>query len=268
MQNRFADLFARKPSGVLNLYITAGYPGLHDTIPLLKTLADCGADVLEIGVPFSDPLADGPVIQQTSTAALRNGMSLRRLLDELQGVREVLPDTPLLLMGYLNPVLQYGMEEFCQKCASAGIDGVILPDLPAEEYAEFYQETFRRYNLRPVFLITPQTSEARIRRLDELTDAFLYLVSGPGLTGGNQTADHSGQEAYLRRVAAMNLRNPRLVGFGIADKASFDGACQHAHGAIIGSALLRALDGATDPHHAARTFVQQIMGASLPVAQP
>ncbi|KAA9339390.1 tryptophan synthase subunit alpha [Hymenobacter busanensis] len=259
MVNRFADLFARKPSGVLNLYITAGYPSLHDTVPLLKTLAESGADVLEIGVPFSDPLADGPVIQQTSSAALRNGMTLKLLLQELQGIRQVLPDTPLLLMGYLNPVLQYGMEAFCQQTAAAGIDGVILPDLPAEEYAALYQETFRRHNLRPVFLITPQTAEARIRRLDELTDdAFLYLVSGPGLTGGNQTADHSSQDAYLARVEALNLRNPRLVGFGIADKTSFERACQHAHGAIIGSALLRALDGAADPHEAARQFVRSI----------
>jgi tryptophan synthase alpha chain len=256
--NRFAELFARKPQGVLNLYITAGYPGLHDTIPLLRTLAEAGADVLEIGVPFSDPLADGPVIQQTSTAALRNGMTLRRLLDELQGVRAHLPDTPLLLMGYLNPVMQLGMEEFCRRAAEAGIDGVILPDLPAEEYAEFYQDTFRRYNLRKVFLVTPQTSEARIRRLDDLTEAFLYLVSGPGLTGGNQTADHAKQAAYLQRIEAMNLRNPRLVGFGIADRNSFEQACQHANGAIIGSALLKALDGAPDPHAAAREFVQRI----------
>ncbi|WP_460577484.1 tryptophan synthase subunit alpha [Hymenobacter coalescens] len=256
--NRFADLLARKPQGLLNLYITAGYPGRHDTVPLLQTLAAAGADILEIGVPFSDPLADGPVIQQTSTVALRNGMTLRHLLQELQGVRAVLPDTPLLLMGYLNPVLQLGMEEFCQQAAAAGIDGVILPDLPAEEYAEFYQETFRRYNLRPVFLITPYTSEARIRRLDELTDAFLYLVSGPGLTGGNQTADQGAQQAYLQRIEALNLRNPRLVGFGIADRASFEQACQHANGAIIGSALLRALDGAADPHEAARQFVRGI----------
>ncbi len=257
--NRFADLFARKPTGVLNLYLTAGYPALNDTIPLLRTLAAAGADILEIGVPFSDPLADGPVIQQTSTVALRNGMTLRRLLDELPGIRKSLPDTPLLLMGYLNPVLQLGMDEFCRAAAAAGIDGVILPDLPAEEYAEFYQETFRRHNLRAVFLITPQTSDARIRRLDELSDAFLYLVSGAGLTGGNQTDDHAAQETYLRRVEALHLRNPRLVGFGIADKASFDRACAHANGAIIGSALLRALDGAADPHHAARQFVASIL---------
>ncbi|RTQ52591.1 tryptophan synthase subunit alpha [Hymenobacter gummosus] len=262
--NRFKTLFARKPQGLLNLYITAGYPALHDTVPLLQTLAAAGADILEIGVPFSDPLADGPVIQQTSSVALRNGMTLKLLLQELQGVREHLPDTPLLLMGYLNPVLQLGMEEFCRLASAAGIDGVILPDLPAEEYAAEYQELFRQHNLRPVFLITPQTSEARIRRLDELTDSFLYLVSGPGLTGGNQTADHGAQQAYLQRVEALNLRNPRLVGFGIADKASFDAACRHAHGAIIGSALLRALDGAADPHQAAREFVQRIIGPPIP----
>ena len=256
MNNRFKALFARKPQGVLNLYLTAGYPALHDTVPLLQTLAQAGADILEIGVPFSDPLADGPVIQQTSTQALRNGMTLKLLLQELQGIRQLLPDTPLLLMGYLNPVLQLGLEEFCRQAAAAGIDGVILPDLPAEEYADFYQDVFRKYGLRKIFLITPQTSEARIRRLDELTDdAFLYLVAGAGLTGGNQAADQAAQQAYLRRVEALNLRNPRLVGFGIADQASFQAACQHANGAIIGSALLRALDGAADPHQAARGFV-------------
>ncbi|WP_400191362.1 tryptophan synthase subunit alpha [Hymenobacter sp. B81] len=261
MRNRFAELFARKPTGVLNLYLTAGYPGLHDTVPLLQTLAAAGADVLEIGVPFSDPLADGPVIQQTSAQALRNGMTLRRLLQELQGIRQLLPDTPLLLMGYLNPVLQLGMNAFCEQAAAAGIDGVILPDLPAEEYAAFYQDTFRRHGLRAVFLITPQTSEARIRRLDELTDdAFLYLVSGAGLTGGNQAAEAATQQAYLQRVAALDLRNPRLVGFGIADRASFEQAGRYAHGAIIGSALLRALDGAADPHEAARRFVHSIRG--------
>lgn len=261
MVNRFQQLFARKPQGVLNLYLTAGYPRLPDTVPLLQTLAAAGADVLEIGVPFSDPLADGPVIQQTSAVALRNGMTLKLLLQELQGIRQLLPDTPLLLMGYLNPVLQLGMEEFCRQASAAGIDGVILPDLPAEEYAAEYQALFRQYNLRPVFLITPQTSEVRIRRLDELTDdAFLYLVAGAGLTGGSQSADQAAQQAYLRRIEALNLRNPRLVGFGIADQASFAAACRHANGAIIGSALLRALDGATDPHQAAREFVRGIIG--------
>lgn len=262
MTNRFADLFARKPTGVLNLYLTAGYPGRHDTVPLLRTLAAAGADILEIGVPFSDPLADGPVIQRTSAEALRNGMTLGGLLDELRGIRAHLPHTPLLLMGYLNPVLQLGMDEFCRRAAEAGIDGVILPDLPAEEYADHYQAIFRRHHLRAVFLITPQTSDARIRRLDALTDdAFLYLVAGAGLTGGSQSADAGAdvQTAYLRRVEALHLRNPRLVGFGIADKLSFDRAGQHAHGAIIGSALLRALDGAPDPHQAARAFVASIL---------
>ncbi|MCC2545296.1 tryptophan synthase subunit alpha [Hymenobacter sp. BT175] len=259
MTNRIAQAFERKKDGLLNIYFTAGYPTLEATGPLIETLAAAGADLIEIGMPFSDPLADGPVIQQSSTVALRNGMTLPTLFAQLRGIRQRVPDVPLLLMGYLNPVLQFGMERFCQEAAAVGVDGVILPDLPLVEYEEQYQELFRRYNLRPVFLITPQTAPERIRRIDDLTESFLYLVSGPGTTGSGATQAEGVQEAYFQRIAAMNLRNPRLIGFGIADKASFDRACGYAEGAIIGSALIRALEGQQDAPAAATKFVASIL---------
>lgn len=258
MTNRIHQAFQSKKK-LLNIYFTAGYPNLHDTVPLIKALSAAGADLIEIGMPFSDPLADGPVIQQSSTAALKNGMNLPTLFTQLQNIRETVPDTPILLMGYLNPVMQFGVENFCREAAAAGVDGIILPDLPLDDYLAEYQDIFRRHNLRPVFLITPQTATERIRRIDELTESFLYLVSGPGTTGGANTQSAGTQEAYFDRIEAMNLRNPRLIGFGIGDKASFRNACQHAEGAIIGSALIRALEGADDAPAAAANFVSSIL---------
>lgn len=257
--NRIHQAFQRKHKGLLNIYFTAGYPRLNDTVPLIESLARAGADLIEIGMPFSDPLADGPVIQQSSTVALQNGMNMRVLFEQLQGVRQSVPETPILLMGYLNPVMQFGVENFCREAAAVGVDGVILPDLPLDDYVDEYQDIFRRHNLRPVFLITPQTAEARIRRIDELTDSFLYLVSGPGTTGGANTQAAGVQDAYFQRIEAMKLRNPRLIGFGIGDKASFQHACQYAEGAIIGSAMIRALEGADDAPAAATRFVQSVL---------
>ena len=258
MNNRIQQAFQSKKN-LLNIYFTAGYPRLHDTVPLIQALTEAGADLIEIGMPFSDPLADGPVIQQSSTAALKNGMSLPMLFSQLKDVRQTVPDTPILLMGYLNPVMQFGVENFCREAAAVGVDGIILPDLPLDDYVAEYQEIFRRHGLRPVFLITPQTAPERIRRIDELTESFLYLVSGPGTTGGANTQAAGTQEAYFDRIEAMQLRNPRLIGFGIGDKASFQNACQHAEGAIIGSALIRALDGVEDAPAAAANFVSSIL---------
>ncbi|MBO2007737.1 tryptophan synthase subunit alpha [Hymenobacter negativus] len=258
--NRIAQAFQSKKN-LLNTYFTAGYPGLHDTIPLAEALVNAGADILEIGMPFSDPLADGPVIQHSSTVALANGMNLPVLFEQLQDLRAAVPDTPVLLMGYLNPVMQFGVEAFLKRAAEVGVDGLILPDLPLDEYEEMYHPLFQQYGLKAVFLITPQTSEARIRRLDALSDAFLYLVSGPGTTGGTTLPDAEAQQQYFKRIAGMNLRNPRLIGFGIAEKTGFDRACQYADGAIIGSALIRALEGASDAPAAAAAFVQGIRQA-------
>ncbi len=257
MNNRIATAFASK-TNLLNTYFTAGYPALHDTLPLAEALVAAGADILEIGMPFSDPLADGPVIQGSSAAALANGMSLPVLFEQLRTLRQAVPHAPVLLMGYLNPVLQFGMENFLRKAAEVGVDGLILPDLPLDEYEEQYHALFQQYGLKAVFLVTPQTSEARIRRLDALSDAFLYLVSGPGTTGGTTLPDVAAQRAYFARIAALNLRNPRLIGFGIADRAGFDHACRYADGAIIGSALIRALEGVADAPAAAARFVRGI----------
>jgi tryptophan synthase alpha chain len=259
MPNRIQQAFAKKGQNLLNVYFTAGYPKLHDTVPLIEALSAAGADLIEIGMPFSDPLADGPVIQQSSSVALANGMNLYVLFEQLREVRATVPDTPLLLMGYLNPIMQFGMEKFCQAAAEAGVDGLILPDLPLVEYEEEYQAVFEKYGLQPVFLITPQTAPERIQHMDTLTNAFLYLVSGPGTTGGANTQAEGVQEAYFERIAAMNLRNPRLIGFGIGNKDSFQRAARQAHGAIIGSALIRALEDAPDAPAAARTFVASIL---------
>ena len=255
--NRIKQAFASK-TNLLNTYFTAGDPRLHDTLPLAEALAAAGADILEIGMPFSDPLADGPVIQGSSSVALANGMNLPVLFAQLQGLRAALPDTPVLLMGYLNPVMQFGVEAFLQQAAAVGVDGLILPDLPFDEYEELYHPLFQQYGIKAVFLITPQTSEARIRRLDALSDAFLYLVSGPGTTGGTTLPDAAVQQAYFERIAALNLTNPRLIGFGIGDRAGFDRACGHADGAIIGSALIQALKDVDDAPAAAARFVHSI----------
>ena len=257
--DRIKHAFASK-TNLLNTYFTAGYPRLHDTIPLAQALVEAGADILEIGMPFSDPLADGPIIQGSSSVALANGMNLPVLFEQLKGLRAAVPETPVLLMGYLNPVMQFGVDEFCRQAAAVGVDGLILPDLPLAEYEEFYQETFKKHGLKAVFLITPQTSEARIRHLDSLSEAFLYLVSGPGTTGGTTLPDAEEQAKYFERIAALKLRNPRLIGFGIADKTGFERACEHAEGAIIGSALIRALSDAEDAPAAAARFVRGIKG--------
>lgn len=258
--DRIKQAFASK-TNLLNTYFTAGYPSLHDTIPLAQALVEAGADILEIGMPFSDPLADGPIIQGSSSVALANGMNLPVLFEQLKGLRAAVSDTPVLLMGYLNPVMQFGVDEFCRQAAAVGVDGIILPDLPLAEYEEFYQETFKKHGLKAVFLITPQTSEERIRHLDRLSEAFLYLVSGPGTTGGTTLPDAEEQANYFERIAALKLRNPRLIGFGIADKVGFDRACEHAEGAIIGSALIRALSDVADAPAAAGRFVRGIKGA-------
>ena len=259
--DRIKHAFESKQS-LLNMYYTAGFPSLHDTLPLAKALVGAGADIIEIGMPFSDPLADGPVIQRSSSAALANGMNLPVLFEQLQELRAAVPETPVLLMGYLNPVLQFGMEAFLKKAAEVGVDGLILPDLPLDEYEEMYHPMFQKYGLKAVFLVTPQTSEARIRRLDALSDAFLYLVSGPGTTGGTTLPDVEAQREYFERIAAMKLKTPRLIGFGIADKAGFDRACGHADGAIIGSALIRALEDTDDVSATAARFVQGIKQAN------
>jgi tryptophan synthase alpha chain len=254
--NRIEALFARKNKHLLSVYFTAGFPGLDDTLPLLRRLEGAGADIVEIGIPFSDPIADGPTIQESNKKALDNGISLKGIFGQLEELRPG-SSVPVILMGYLNPVLQFGMENFCRRCAEVGVDGLILPDLPMEEYLESYMEMFGHYGLCNIFLITPQTSEDRIRLIDRNSRGFIYMVSAASTTGGREGLNED-QIDYFKRIRAMNLKNPALIGFGISSPATFRQACEYASGAIVGSALIRALQQAADPMQAAADFVKNL----------
>jgi tryptophan synthase alpha chain len=257
MQNRLRSVFAQ-PKKLLNVYFTAGFPQVDDTVRVAKALAEAGADLIEIGMPYSDPLADGPTIQQSSQRAIDNGMTLRRLFAQLADLRAEV-QVPLLLMGYLNPVLQFGFEAFCQQAAAVGIDGLILPDLPLREYEEEYRPVMQRHGLANIFLITPQTSEARIRQIDALSESFIYMVSSASTTGAKSGISEA-QIAYFERIVAMNLRSPCLIGFGISDHASFARACEYAQGAIIGSAFIKLLEKSQDLEGDIAQFVGSVRG--------
>lgn len=237
--NRIDRLFAEKHKEILSVYMTAGYPAINDTCTILKSLQEHGADMVEVGIPFSDPLADGPVIQHSSQVALRNGMSLQLLFSQLKDIREAVR-IPLVLMGYLNPIFQFGIEAFLQKCLEVGVDGVIIPDLPPDEYELSYSDLFEQYGIHHILLITPHTSEGRIRQIARLSGGFLYLVADASTTGARSSVQ-SHQVDYFRRVGSMDLELPGLVGFGISSHETFQTACEHASGAIIGSAFIRML---------------------------
>ena len=224
---------------IVSIYFTAGYPKLNDTVKIIRSLEKSGVDMIEIGLPFSDPLADGPTIQESSTVALKNGMSTVILFEQLRGLRRTVA-TPLILMGYFNPILQYGVEAFCQKCQEIWIDGLIIPDLPIEVYTKNYKALFESYGLCNILLITPQTSQERIRLIDSVSEGFIYMVSSSSTTGAKAQIAKE-QTAYFKRIAAMNLRNPLIVGFGISNKSTFQVATQNAKGAIIGSAFIKYL---------------------------
>lgn len=224
---------------LLSLYFTAGYPELDDTVPIIHALERVGVDMIEIGLPFSDPLADGPTIQESSTAALKNGMTTEILFDQLKDIRKTV-SIPLILMGYFNPMLQYGVEAFCKKCHEIGIDGIIMPDLPLDVYQEEYATIFNKYGLLNVFLITPQTSEERIRAIDEASEGFIYMVSSASTTGA-KTGFGREQMAYFQRIASLKLKNPQIVGFGISNTETFKAATSQSKGAIIGSAFIKHL---------------------------
>jgi tryptophan synthase alpha chain len=238
--NRINQLFQEKNKNILSIYYTAGYPNLHDTLTIARELESAGADMLEIGFPYSDPVADGPVIQASSKKALDNGMDLKLLFEQLKDLRKYVK-IPVLLMGYVNPLLQFGVEHFCKACAEVGVDGLIVPDLPMVEYEEFYKETFQQYGISNIFLITPQTTAERIHKIDALTNGFIYMVSSSATTGKNLSLSQV-TEDYFSRVAGMELKNPAVIGFGISDQASFDKACQYAKGAIIGTAFVKAIE--------------------------
>ncbi len=238
--NRLQQLFQKQQKDLLSIYYTAGYPNLADTVNIAATLEESGAHFLEIGFPYSDPVADGPVIQASSKQALDSGMTLPMLFEQLKELRKRVT-IPILLMGYVNVVLQYGVEEFCKKCKEVGVDGCIIPDLPIYEYEELYRPIFERYNLSNIFLVTPQTSEERIRKIDGLSNAFIYLVSSSATTGSNLSVSATSDQ-YFKRIADMKLNNPVMIGFGISDKTSYDAANLHASGAIIGSAFVKSID--------------------------
>ena len=244
--NKIAELFNRKRKNILNVYFTAGFPQLNDTNTIIESLQSAGVDMIEIGIPFSDPVADGPTIQESNETALNNGMSLKILFDQLNNFKEKIA-VPVILMGYINPVIQYGIENFCMKCSQLGIAGVILPDLPLNEYLTEYKDIFEKYGVINNFLITPQTSESRIRKIDEVSNGFIYMVSSSSITGA-KAATTEEQVAYFERVAAMELKNPTLIGFGISNKLTFQTAGRYSNGAIIGSAFIKALqnDGPLD----------------------
>ncbi|MGV8135563.1 MAG: tryptophan synthase subunit alpha [Mangrovibacterium sp.] len=241
IHNRINQLFQDKTNNILSIYFTAGYPGANDTATIIRELEKNGVNLIEIGMPFSDPVADGPVIQSSSHVALQNGMSIKKLFEQLKGIRQQVK-IPLILMGYLNPVLQFGVENFCIKCAETGIDGLILPDLPPDVYQEEFKALFEKYNLHNILLITPQTSDKRLKEIDEASTGFIYMVSSSSTTGiKNKVADF--HREYFERIQKMQLKNPRLIGFGISNRETFGNACRYAQGAIIGSAFIKALEG-------------------------
>lgn len=255
--NRIQQLFDTKKNNVLNVYCTAGYPELDSTVTVLKALQDSGVDMIELGMPYSDPLADGPVIQASSSKALANGMTIAKLFDQLRGFRQQVY-VPVILMGYMNPVLQYGFEKFCQHAADAPVDGLILPDLPEYEFETEYGPIIQRYGLDFIFLVTPETSEERIRKLDSLSTGFLYAVSSSSTTGKDK--DMNAVDNFLQRLQNMKLKNPVLVGFGIKDRTTFQTACQHANGAIIGTAFIKHLEkNANNIATSTRSFVTNII---------
>jgi tryptophan synthase alpha chain len=255
--NRIKELFQRKQRDILSVYFTAGYPELNATAGILKALQDSGQiDMAEIGIPFSDPMADGAVIQAASTRALANGVSLRILFEQLKDVRKEV-HIPLILMGYLNPIMQFGFEEFCRKCAETGVDGAIIPDLPFADYIKDYKPVADRYDLKVVMLITPETSAERIRLIDQHTDGFIYMVSSAAITGAQQSFDSARQE-YFRRISSMNLRNPCLVGFGVSNKATYEAATSSAAGAIIGSKFIQLISSEKTISQAIEKLLREI----------
>ncbi len=237
--NRIDKAFAQGKK-LLSIYFSAGHPQLDDTLPILQQLQASGVDMIEIGLPFSDPLADGPTIQESATQALRNGMTTHKLFEQLQEVRQHI-ELPLIIMGYFNPMLQYGMEAFCERCAEVGIDGLIIPDLPIDVFEKEYKALFDKHGLYAIFLITPQTSDERIHYIDALSQGFIYMVSSASVTGAKNDFG-AAQTDYFNRIAALGLQTPQIVGFGISNAATYQAATQHAQGAIIGSAFIKFLE--------------------------
>lgn len=253
--NRINSLFEQKKENILSVYFTAGFPKLEDTLPTLRTLQANGVDLVEVGVPFSDPMADGVVIQNSSHVALQNGMSIRKLFEQLTSVRAEI-HIPLIMMGYLNPVMQFGFEAFCKECHRVGVDGMIIPDLLMADFLAEYKEIATRYGLEFIFLITPETSEARIREIDSHTNGFIYMVSSAATTGTQTSFDNKVE--YFNRINGMNLKNPRLIGFGISNKSTRDMVNRYSSGAIIGSAFIKALEETPDVEKGVKLLLENL----------
>jgi tryptophan synthase alpha chain len=255
--SRIKNVIEKKGSGILNIYCTAGYPLLNSTLEVMKALQDHGADMIELGMPYSDPLADGPVIQQSSSIAIANGMTIQKLFTQLRNLRAEI-FMPVMLMGYMNPVLRYGFERFCADAAAVGVDGLILPDLPEHEFETVYGPIVRKYGLDFIFLVTPETSEERVKKLDSLSSGFLYAVSSSSTTGGQKK--EACMETYLQKLKNLKLRNPVLVGFGISHKEDLDAVWRYAEGAIVGSAYIKALKNSQDVNAATKSFLSSLLG--------
>jgi tryptophan synthase alpha chain len=262
---RIEKLFSEKKKNILNIYCTAGFPQLESTVEVLHALQENGADLIEIGMPYSDPLADGEVIQASSSVALANGMTIENLFDQLNNIRlsnssfgDGGVQVPLILMGYMNPVLQFGLEKFCAAAEAVGIDGIILPDLPIHEFETQYKSLFEKHHLNFIFLVTPETSEERIRQIDVLSSGFIYAVSSSATTGNSKPIE--AQEGYFKKLQNMQLKNPILVGFGINSKQTFEAACAYTQGAIIGSAYIKALQHNSNVPVTTKDFLNNILG--------
>ncbi len=254
--SRLQALFANKKERVLNVYFTAGYPQLDSTTTIIQALQNNGADIIELGMPYSDPLADGPVIQESGNIALQNGMTIAVLFEQLKAIKGQI-NIPIILMGYMNPVMQYGFEKFCADASAVGVDGLILPDLPEYEFEMEYGAIIKKYGLDFVFLVTPETSTERIQQLDNLSTGFLYAVSSSATTGKDK--DFNSVEKYLEQLQSMQLKNPVLVGFGIKDRNTFESACKYANGAIIGTAFIKALEGSTKINETVKEFINTVI---------
>ena len=256
--NRLDELFKRKNKNILSVFYTAGFPKLNDTVVIAKELEGAGADIIEIGIPFSDPVADGPVIQESNKIALDNGINLKLLLQQVKEIRQDV-NQPIILMGYLNPVLQYGVEKFCNDAALSGVDGLILPDLPLREFENEYKTFFKKNNLRNIFLVSPTTSESRIHEIDKASNGFVYAVSASSTTGAKANFSEE-QISYFKKLQSLELKNRLLIGFGISNKESFVIANQYASGAIVGSAFINAIKNTKDLSLAVKDFVNEIRG--------
>jgi tryptophan synthase alpha chain len=256
MKNRINELFAARQKNILSVFFTAGFPKLDSTLQIAQALDRSGADLIEIGIPFSDPIADGPVIQESNKIALENGMTVKKLLEQVREIRKTVK-MPIILMGYINPVLQYGMTKFCEEATAAGVDGLILPDLPMDEYQTEYSTLFESHGLRNTFLISPTTSEERIRKIDEATNGFVYAVSASSTTGA-KGGFSTEQELYFKKLQSLKLKNPFLVGFGISTHGTFKKVCEFGAGAIVGSAFITMLKGSTDLVTDVNLFIKTI----------